>query len=248
MPVKEGKNMINISEKAMFHVHTARCRHATGTDREYVERAIELGSDEIWFTDHAPYPGDGVGKRMLFSELPEYIESLGSLRREYAKDISVKIGLEMEYFPSFDDYIRETRESGKFDILILGQHFCEYPDGSFYFARRDEDQANERFGLAAGMIDGIKSGYFDVVAHPDRIFRNCTEWTPEMAELSKGVIDAVLKTDMLLEKNYGSLVRKDHFWNEFWDMVPKSVKTVKGLDAHKVETLRYLDFDFTAIH
>ena len=27
------------------------------------------------------------------------------------------------------------------------------------------------------MIYGIRTGYFDVVAHPDRIFRRCREWT-----------------------------------------------------------------------
>ncbi len=240
--------MIQVSKNAMFHVHTYRCRHATGTDREYIERAIELGADEIWFTDHAPYPGDKIGTRMLFSELPEYVSTMKALEKEYARDIDLKIGLEMEYLPSYENYIRDTRRSGDFDLLILGQHYYERPDGSFYFGRRGEDCLNERFGQCEGMVQGIKSGLFDVVAHPDRIFRNCTVWTPEMAELSQKIIDAVRGTDIFLEMNYSSSIKKNHYWTEFWDMVPKDVKTLKGLDAHEVAALRHLDFEFKPVH
>ena len=30
---------------ANFHTHTSRCNHASGTDREYVEAAIEAGRE-----------------------------------------------------------------------------------------------------------------------------------------------------------------------------------------------------------
>ena len=38
-----------------MHTHTTRCQHAKGTDREYVEMAIEAGYDVLGFSDHAPY-------------------------------------------------------------------------------------------------------------------------------------------------------------------------------------------------
>ncbi len=240
--------MLKISDKAMFHVHTSRCRHASGSDREYIERAIELGADEIWFTDHAPYPGDKIGTRMLYSERPEYVSTMKALRKEYAGDIVLKLGMEMEYLPSYDEYIHETRRSGDFDLLILGQHYYERADGSFYFGRKGEDNLNERFGQCEGMILGIKSGCFDVVAHPDRIFRNCRSWTQDMTDLSKRIIEAVRGTDIYLEKNYSSTLKKDHYWNEFWELVPDDVLTIKGLDAHSVDALRFLDFDFTPLH
>ena len=34
-------------KKVNFHTHTTRCKHATGEDREYVERAIEAGFDVL---------------------------------------------------------------------------------------------------------------------------------------------------------------------------------------------------------
>ena len=38
-----------------YHTHTVRCRHASGTDREYVEKAIEGGIKTLGISDHAPY-------------------------------------------------------------------------------------------------------------------------------------------------------------------------------------------------
>ena len=39
-----------------YHTHTYRCGHAVGNEREYVEKAIELGFSELGFSEHAPMP------------------------------------------------------------------------------------------------------------------------------------------------------------------------------------------------
>ena len=36
-----------------MHTHTARCMHARGEDREYVEKAIEAGFEVLGMSDHA---------------------------------------------------------------------------------------------------------------------------------------------------------------------------------------------------
>ena len=61
----------------IFHVHTNRCGHAEEVpDRAYVEKAIELGTPRIVFTDHAPFPGNPFGNRMSMEQLPEYTDSM----------------------------------------------------------------------------------------------------------------------------------------------------------------------------
>ena len=42
--------------KANYHAHTVRCQHAYGTEREYIEAAIEMGMKEFGFSDHVPCP------------------------------------------------------------------------------------------------------------------------------------------------------------------------------------------------
>ena len=40
---------------ANYHTHTARCHHATGEDKAYVEAAIQNGFQVLGFSDHCPW-------------------------------------------------------------------------------------------------------------------------------------------------------------------------------------------------
>ena len=44
----------------------------------------------------------------------------------------------------------------------------------------DEEQSSEYIGLCKAIVEGIKTGYFDILAHPDRSFRRCKNWTDDM--------------------------------------------------------------------
>ena len=83
---------------ANYHTHTTRCRHAAGTDREYVEAAIKSGLSILGFADHAPFP-DRAMCGMTPEELSGYTDSLSSLRQEFQKELTLHIGLELEYCP-----------------------------------------------------------------------------------------------------------------------------------------------------
>ena len=96
--------MYKPAEKEVFHVHTYRCKHASDEDDEaYVRAAVDLGAKRIVFTDHAPFPGNPFGHRMQYEELSEYISSLLILKDKYAAIIEIMVGLEIEYFPSFEE-------------------------------------------------------------------------------------------------------------------------------------------------
>ena len=41
---------------ANLHTHTPRCRHASGTEEEYVRCALDAGLQTLGFSDHTPYP------------------------------------------------------------------------------------------------------------------------------------------------------------------------------------------------
>ena len=68
---------------ANYHTHTWRCRHADGTEREYVERAIEGGLKILGFSDHSPYPfpdGYDSGMRMRLDQVEGYFIKIGRKR------------------------------------------------------------------------------------------------------------------------------------------------------------------------
>ena len=90
-----------------YHTHTKRCRHAICEDREYVEKAIQQGIQTLGFSDHAPYLFPNTkyysSFRMFPDQLEEYANSVRSLQKEYANDIRILLGFELEYYPAFHE-------------------------------------------------------------------------------------------------------------------------------------------------
>lgn len=110
---------------ANYHTHTWRCRHADGTEREYVERTIEGGLKILGFSDHSPYPfpdGYDSGMRMRLDQVEGYVDTVLALKKEYDKDIEIHLGLETEYFPRFWDQLIDFLSDYPFEYFVLGQH------------------------------------------------------------------------------------------------------------------------------
>ena len=220
----------------IFHVHTYRCKHAGDEkDEEYIKKAIDINATKITFTDHAPFPGNPFGNRMAIEELPEYVNTLKSLKEKYSNIIDVQIGLEIEYLPSFNNYYKWLKESKWFDILMIGQHFYECDKGKYSFNPDNrKSSVYEYDGLSRALIMGMDTGYFNVIAHPDRMFRECREWTPEMDKISTIVINKAIDKNIILEQNLSSMEKEYQYWIQLWDKVTEEVSIIKGIDAHSV--------------
>lgn len=251
--------MITLGKNEIFHVHTIRCKHASEeSDEEYIKKAIELNAKSIAFTDHGPFPGNVFGNRMLIEELPEYIETLNKLKDKYKDKIKVWVGLEIEYFPGFDNmangesYYKRLKAMEGLDFLMLGQHMYEVNVGHYSFSLdKDELDYLEAIGMGKSVADGIATGYFDVVAHPDRTFRRRKMWDEELAQIGRNIIEQALEYDVILEQNESSKRYKRQYWKEFWDMAKelsdsdqtgRELKIIRGLDAHETGELQMLDW------
>ena len=57
---------------------------------------------------------------MNIEQIPDYYQSIRSLQEKYASQINIHLGMEVEYYPSQWDTIREYRKT--LDYIILGQH------------------------------------------------------------------------------------------------------------------------------
>jgi len=221
----------------IFHVHTYRCYHAEKIpDEAYVCRAIEHEADSITFTDHAPFPGDKFHNRMLYSELPEYISSLKELKEKYKDRINVKIGLEIEFLPNYMEYYQELHQCKDIDVLMLGQHFYEVKPGKYSFSY-PKLVSWEYVGCLGAVIEGMNTGLFHVVAHPDRAFRHIETWTPECEQISKEVIAAAQRNNVALEQNFSSMKKENYYWDEFWKLLDPESRVIKGIDAHSINDM-----------
>ena len=223
---------------ANYHTHTARCHHADGTDREYIEAAIAAGITTLGFSDHTPqfYPDGYVSNmRMTPEEAPEYVRSIRELAREYQDKIRIYVGFEAEYWPRMFGNLREyCRELGV-DYLILGQHFYD-GDNTLYFGSRLEEKEMLTFYVDR-VLEALSTGCFSYVAHPDlpNFVGDPAWYSSEMHRLCEGA----KKMNVPLEVNMLGFVGHRQYPCERFFKIAREVgnEIVLGCDAHTPKSL-----------
>ncbi len=228
---------------ANYHTHTWRCRHASGTEREYIETAIGLGIKKLGFSDHIPCPfRDGYvsGIRMEMRQAPEYADCIQRLRAEYAGQIELFLGFEAEYLTEFyDEQMRMCHEIGC-GYLIMGQHFFRSEADGPYAGTPTDDEHRIREYVDL-VIEGMRTGSYCCLAHPDLInyrgLDSVYEW--EMGRLCR----ELKKLGIPLELNILGMGEKKHYpREEFWKLAGEEGNDViLGLDAHCTDHLRDKD-------
>lgn len=225
---------------ANYHTHTARCKHATGTDEEYVVAAIEAGIKTLGFSDHAPFnfpSGFDSYYKMTREQLPDYIASLRELREKYRGKIDIKIGLETEYYPDVFDGSLEFWHSCGIEYLIIGQHFIgeEYGDDTH---RIGSPSTREHLKLYVDtLIAATKTGKISYIAHPDMI--NYTDSDEELYDSeTRRLIEAAISFGVPLEFNLLGFFEERRYPSEgFWKIAAEyKPRVVIGADAHTPES------------
>lgn len=225
---------------ANYHTHTWRCNHARGTEREYIEKAIESGMKILGFSDHTPNPfswniNDGI--RMLPEQTKEYFEAIFALKKEYASDIDIHAGVEVEYIPGEFYKLSEYLKDFGCEYLIMGQH---YVDGTYVrFIPENEEML---CGHIDQILNGLSTGEFLYLAHPDLFVWNGPEevYSREMTRLCRGVkaLNIPMEYNLLGFRN-----GRNYPDDRFWRIAAEVGNTVLlGIDAHDPE-----DMEITAV-
>lgn len=220
------------NKKANFHTHTTRCKHAYGEDRAYVEKAIEAGFEVLGFSDHVPWPFEGYVSpiRMQMKDVEGYVDSVLALKEEYKSDIDIYLGFESEYFAEMFSELMEQLQQYPIDYMILGQH---YLDNEVYrrYVGRDADEAT-LISYVKQVIEGIRTGYFSYVAHPDLV--SYQGYPAVYSQYMKQLCLEAKKLEIPLEINVNGYREKIQYPNEtFIQLAAETGNTfIIGVDAH----------------
>lgn len=239
--------------KTNYHTHTARCFHASGSDEAYVESALKNGYQVLGFSDHSPwkYDSDYVATmRMTPAELPGYLDSIRSLREKYAGRIQILAGLECEYYPRYQDWLRRMVSENGLDYVIFGNHFYRSDEDGPYFGRATKDRAMLRRYVDSS-VEGMESGLYAYFAHPDLFMRCYPGFDADARAASRELCRAAKRLGVPLEYNLMGALYNDNYGVDgyphegFWRIAAaEGCTAVIGVDAHapeQLETDRYRD-------
>ena len=229
--------------KTNYHTHTQRCLHAMGTEEDYVKAALDAGLSVLGFSDHAPFPDHDFGMRMPYSELEAYFAAVDRLAAQYASQITILKSLEIEYIPQYEEFYQFLLKTYKPDYLLLGEHFYFNEEGTvlnIYNAESTTDYIHYANSIAAA----LKTGLFQVVAHPDLFTLNKFPWDENCDTASDIIIAAAKEHNVILEFNANGYRRGIHEYPDgkrymyphinFWKKVAAAGLTVIiGADAHE---------------
>ncbi len=230
--------------KYCYHTHTKRCGHASGEDEEYVINAINNGVKKLGFTDHIFLPHHSQAFiRGDYILLDDYLSSLKQLKEKYKDQIEIFIGFEAENLNQYYSYYEHLLKDKVIDYLILGQHLYINEYGKFRWSFPCVDDEENLRDYTSRLIEGMRSGYFSYVAHPDLFAIGISKWDEISEKYARMILQAAEELQIPLEFNLGGY---RHLYNEinhlrypleqFWALASQyNIQVVIGSDAHAPE-------------
>lgn len=232
-----------------LHTHTSRCRHASGTEEEYVLAAIDAGLEVLGFSDHTPFwfPSDYyTHMRMFPEELTGYASAVLELRKKYKDRLEIPLGVEVEYYPQFlPELLPRLRDAG-IEYMLLGQHWNGNEIGEEYNGRPTESE--EKLSRYCNqVIEAMQTGLFTYLAHPDLL--NFVGSRRVYETHMRRVCKEAKACNMLLEINLLGLQAQRQYPNAtFLGLAAEEgCKMVLGSDAHQPQDVLNRQAEQTAL-
>ena len=200
-----------------YHMHAAVSIDSRMKEAEACERALSLGIHEIAFTNH------------LMLNQPHYFmspqacvthwEQIQACQKLYP-ELGIRVGIEMDYYPGREQDIADTlgryeQLMGRpFDLVLGSVHEL---DGVFFSNKNHAPDLFKAHDLVSVYCDyfrvateAVRSGLFDIMAHPDLIKKYTYVLTDPLpfAEYRGAVapyLDALLEMGVAMEVNMKGL-------------------------------------------
>ncbi len=155
--------MINGFFAIDYQVHSLRSHDGQATIRDQCLRAIEIGLDEIGFSEHKDF--DPQESAVGYFDYALYRNEIERAREEFGCALNIRLGVEIDYQRWFENEIRDFLAIHAFDFVIGSVH---YVDGQMlmtpeYNAGKTVEEAYQLYFDA--VADSVRSGLIDIVGH-----------------------------------------------------------------------------------
>ena len=150
------------------HIHTYYSDDSECPMRDMVERAVEIGLDEMTFTEHVDYEVKDVEN----CDYEKYFAEIAQLRKEYDGRIEIRQGIEFGVQAgTVPRYIEDVKKY-PFDFIILSVHQVdnqEFWTGEFQKGRTQDEYQQAYYQAIYDVMR--KFGDYSILGHLDMIKR-----------------------------------------------------------------------------
>jgi histidinol-phosphatase (PHP family) len=191
-----------------YHIHTVFSCDSNLDPIVVCERAIELGFDEIGFTEHLDF--DPLDEGYGYYDYRGISEMITEMQSTFDDTLSIRKGVEVTYQKKRENEIREFLSGKHYDYVIGSVHLV----GSFDVSQKDgtdaffknysrEDAFYTYFEVTRSLVE---SGIFDCLGHFEMIRRyalDCGMDYPyeEFSEIIDEILRIMIKNGIALEVN-----------------------------------------------
>ncbi len=193
-------------------MHTPLCRHAVGEPTELAAQAVKLGFKEIGFSEHNPMARDDFDDwRMLASDMDAYVAKIEQARKDHP-GLVIKLALEVDYIPGYEDWIRELAARQPWDYFIGSVHYISPGWALDNPTRLSEWKRHDPFEVWTTYFERLtqaaESGLFDIIGHADLCKKFCFYPKEDCSPLYAKFLEAAKRSGVAIELNTAGL-RKD---------------------------------------
>jgi histidinol-phosphatase (PHP family) len=185
------------------------CQHASGKLEAYAHEALKRGIREIGFADHNPMPEwYDPESRMTIDQFPEYLRAVSEVQEQYEGRLTIRLGIEADYHPGTEAFVRDLVKRADFDYVIGSIHFLgawgfDNPKVVDGFKKRSVDEIYaEYYGLVEQLA---QSGLYDILGHVDLVKKFGHRPRNDEMPAVRRALEAVREQGMCIEINTAGL-------------------------------------------
>ncbi len=236
--------------KKDYHLHPNIINNPSQAE-DFINRAVQLGFDEICFTDHMPFSiTHNEFDRIPNGRVGEYCKRVKELALMHKNKITIKTGIEIDYHPYYEREIKNVLSQGEFDYILGSSHLSI--DG-YRIDLKNTTRTEYARMVLSNYLCAAKSGLFDTLSHLD-VYRWVFDAYPliddnfevsSCFDILNDIFSVIEKSGIYLELNAAPLYKR--FDNcgfypqyEILDLSEKyNIKYIYGSDAHTADKVGF---------
>jgi len=146
-----------------YQVHSLCSHDGKATIDAQCERAIEIGLDEIGFSEHKDF--DPEDPMVDYFDYDAYMRAITQAREAWGSRLKIRAGIEIDYQSWFEDKIANWLDTHPVDFVIGSVHYVkrvQIMSPEYNRARNARMAYHDYFNAVR---DSVVSGLFDILGH-----------------------------------------------------------------------------------